>query len=161
MVCAHGDVDKFCGEHGLQITERYDGEITRYSGPCTVIVTAQRMDKNEYYYLKMTMLRRKIDVISVYFCDKDLSDFVEYMSRQRRKKYGGRLPFGLRRVGGEVVKNPHEMAVVHRIVELRESGMSYREIVEHEDVRHEDGRRLTLTMVRNILMNLERYNQDG
>lgn len=158
MICAHGDVDIFCRAHGWEITERYDGEITRYSGSCKLIVTAQRMDKNEYYWLKMTMLRRKIDVVSVYFCDKDLTDFVEYMSQKRRPKYGGRLPFGFRRENGHVVRNDYEFSVVRRIVELREAGLSYREIVEHEDVRHEDGHKLSLTMVRSILMNRGRYD---
>lgn len=161
MVCAHGDVDLFCKRHGLEISERYDDEITRYSGGCDVIVTAQKMSKNEYYCLKMTMLRRRIDVVSVYFCDKDLTEFVEYMSSKRRPKYGGRLPFGFRREGGGIVRNPHEIAVVRRIECLRASGKSYREIVEDDGVRHTDGRKLTLTMVRNILMNLERYSENG
>lgn len=156
MVCAHGDVYEYCREHGIEIDVRCEcADLSRYDGENCVIVTDQKMTKNEYYYLKMALLRRKINLISIHHSDEDMESFVRYMNGQPRKKYGGRLPFGFCRDG----QNPEEMKVVRRILELREAGKTYRQICDDEGVCYPDGRRLSLSVVRSVILNEGRYDR--
>lgn len=157
IVAAHGDVDKYCEEHGMTIGERYTGKVEDYHGSCVVLVTDNCEDQNDYYYQKYRLMRRKIELVSTHWGDASVEDFVRYLSQQEksRKKYGGRLPYGLKRVGGEVIEDPEAMKVVRRIIELRDAGTSFREIAE--EVRRPDGREIPVSSIQVILKNRKKY----
>lgn len=76
---------------------------------------------------------------------------------ERKPKHGGRLPFGFRTVGSEKVLTDEGRAVLERIVELRKSGYTYREIQEDEGVHHLNGKKMSISTIQYILMNIERY----
>ena len=154
IVCAHGEVSEFCEKSGMTIYEHYTGDLESYEGTCPVIVTDREMTKNEYYYLKMKLLRRRIELVSINHCDKDLSEFVAYLNqRQRKEKHGGRLPFGFTSTGVDEKK----MAVVRRILELRDAGYTYKQIQKDPDVHHGDGRELSISTIQVILGNRSKY----
>ena len=154
IVCAHGEVSEFCEKSGLTIYEHYTGELENYAGTCPVIVTDREMTKNEYYYLKMKLLRRRIELVSIHHKDEDLSEFVVYMSqRQRKEKRGGRLPFGFTSNGVDEKK----IAVARRIIKLRDSGYTYKQIQEDPEVHHGDGRELSISTIQVILGNRSKY----
>lgn len=163
IVCAHGNVADFCKEHDMVIGDRYVGDIREYVGNLPVVVTDQELTKNEYYYLKKQLLSRGTELVSVYYNDSSLSEFVVYLNQkeaeQRRQRYGGRTMFGVTRTGGEEVLLDDSRAVIERIFELRDAGMTYREIQEDRGVHHPDGRIISLSTIQVILKNREKYER--
>lgn len=157
IVAAHGNVSEFCEKAGMTVYEKYEGDLESYNGSCPVIVTDQQMSKNEFYYLKCKLLRRRVELISVHHCDRELSEFVAYIDMmERREKHGGRLPFGFVKGGVDEKK----MAVVRRIFELRDTGHTYKQIQKDPDVHHGDGRELSISTIQVILNNRSKYETD-
>lgn len=151
IVCAHGNVAEYCANHGMVICDTWDGDLESYSGACKVLVTDQEMPEGSYYYLKNKLLIRGVELVSVLYADdpqvvQRLIDDAE----DRKTKYGARQKFGYKKVAGVVVEDPEAMAVVRRVLELREQGLSYRQIRESEGVRHPDGRQISVSTIRQI-----------
>lgn len=151
IVCAHGNVTGYCSEHGMVICDTWDGDLESYDGPCKVLVTDQEMPEGEYYYLKNRLLIRGVELVSIRHEDdprvvQRLIDDAE----TRKTRYGARQKFGYRKVAGAVVEDPEAMAVVRRVLELREQGQSYRQIREDPMVRHADGRQISVSTIRQI-----------
>lgn len=161
LVVGHGNVDEYCAAHGMTISERYDGPIDRYRGRGLVLVTDALRDKNEYYYQKYQMIRRKIELVSIWHTDDEISDFLVYLhereTKHRQSVHRGRPPYGYNRDGSE---DPERMPVVRRIFELRDSGATYSKIIEDPAVRHPDGRKLGMSTVQVILGNREKYEKN-
>lgn len=134
MVCAHGDVTEFCKERDMVICETWSGELCAYRGPCRVLVTDSDMSENEYYFLKGELLAKGIELVSTrYKDDKLLSEFIVFAA-SRRVRSGGRPPF-------------ENVDVIRRIRELSAAGLSLRAIREDEQVRHSDGRKLSISTI--------------
>ena len=161
-VAIHGDtaaLTAYCEAHGMTIVEEYDGDLEYYNGDCLVLVTDNCKDKNEYYYLKYKLLKRKIELVSTHWCDCAISDFVAYMIAQKNVRHGGRVMFGYRRVNGESVEDPVAMAAVRRIFELRDAGCSLKKISADPEVHYTDGRDLPVSTIQVILRNREKYER--
>ncbi len=159
IVVAHGNVEAYCAEHGMVISERYSGDLLEYKGSCPVVVTDADVSKNEYFYTKCLLLQRSIELISTRWASLELSEFVAYAAeqeRKRRKRYGGRILFGMKRVDGMDVEDPELFPVVERILELRKQGKTYAEIRADEGVRR-NGEKLPISTIQTILNNREKY----
>ena len=145
-VVAHGDVSAYCKEHGYVIVERYKGKLEDYRGRGLVIVTDNCADKNDYYYTKYRLLRRRVVLLSTHWEAAELSDFVLYMNErdaeERRGKYRGRPRFG---------ETPEEALIRDRIYELRDAGWTLKRIAE--EVRRPDGRTMGISTIQVILKN--------
>lgn len=159
-VVAHGDVDVYCEKHNMQITERYEGKLENYTGPGLIIVTDNCSDINDFYCIKLKLMRKKITLVSTHWEDKKLNDFIDYLKKSdKRSLHGGRLPFGFRRVRGEIVLNPEALKIARRIIELRDEGTTYREITEDPGVHHLDGRKMGISTIQVILSNRSKYEE--
>lgn len=154
IVCVHGSVDEYCQNHDMVIAGRYEGEIEKYQGVCPVLVTDQELLEHEYYFLKGQMFARGVELISTRYTDAKLN---VYTAKQKTKKTGGRQMFGLYTLGGKVYARPESMAVVDRILSLRDEGKTLREISRDERVHHPDGRKLSTSTIQVILNNREKY----
>ncbi len=75
-------------------------------------------------------------------------------------KYGGRCKFGYRRVNGEIVPHEKRMAVLKRILELRDMGYSIRKIQADDGVHHDDGRDLSVSTIALIIKKRKEYEED-
>lgn len=157
VVCAHGDVAKFCESHEMEILESYSGNLADYKGNCAVVVTAQRMDRSKYDSLKCELFGRGIELVSLEWTDDEVILRLLRNQIEQRGKRGGRQMFGWRKEKGRFVEIPSKIAVARRIIELRDAGMTYREIRENVDVRHPDGGELSLSTIRTIIENREKY----
>ena len=157
IVIAHGDVVEYCAAHGMTIVDKYVGELEEYDVRGTILVTAEQLEKHEYYYLKYKMLRRKVELICVHWCDSEFREFVEYVAARETGRYIGRLPFGFRRIGGETVADERGVAIARRIITMRDSGATYKAIQEDPDVHHLDGRRMSISTIQVILKNRSKY----
>lgn len=161
MVCAHGNVTEYCETHDMTVCEIWDGEIDDYKGSFPVLVTDREMSENEYYYLKGKMLGRGVELVSTRYKDnKLLTEFLSYQSNRRKEKYGGRQPFGYRRVGNEIREIPEMIDVARKIIMLKDAGATLRQIHECESVHHPDGRKISVSTIQQIIKNRERY-EDG
>lgn len=160
IVVAHGDVDRFCSEHDMVISERYEGDLWGYKGCCPLVTDAD-IEKNEYFYIKYKMLLRKVQIISTRWASVELSEFVAYCAEQdmKRRKVAGRVMFGKCRRGGMIVDDPAGMRVVDRIIELRDSGATYERIRNDEGVHHLDGRKMSISTIQVILGNRDKYGK--
>ena len=152
MVCAHGNVVDFCKERDMVICETWDGEISNYKGNCRVLVTDSLISEYEYYFLKGELIGKGVELIStIHKDDKFMVGYLTYVAERRREKYSKRLPFGYCRRGGEVVEHPESMAVIDRIIELRDAGATLDEIREDERVHHPDGRKLGKSTIQQLI----------
>jgi hypothetical protein len=159
-VCAHGDVKNFCDSRDMLICSEYSGELGSYHGSCRVLVTGQKMSKNEYYYYKDILLRRGVELVSTEHEDTpEMLEYLAYSADRRKEKYGGRQPFGYQRKNGVVVENPTLIYVARKIIELRDSGMTLREIQEFPEIRHLDGRKISVSTIQQIVKNREKYGK--
>ena len=160
IVCAHGNVEKFCKEHDMVIIEQYDGDLEQYTGLCRVIVTDADMEQADYYLLKGKMLAMGIELVSTqHRALEDVS--YEIAKLIKRKKTGGRTMFGFQKVDGELKLTEMGRAVVARIFELRDLGYPYRMIREDEGVYHPSGRKLSVSTIAVIVSNREKYEKEG
>lgn len=160
IVCAHGDVSKYCETHDMIIGDTYIGKIEDYNGACPVLVTDEELGENRFYELVLLLFRRGVNLVSTRYGDEKVSSFVSYMALQKKLKHGGRMKFGFHRVGGNVVLTEEGRAVVARIFELRDAGYTLKRITEDENVHYPDGRELSVSTVQQILKNRRNY-EDG
>lgn len=161
LVCVHGNCTEYCKEHGLTPVEVWSGELSKYRGKHSMLVTDADIPKREYYYAKCELLTRGIVLISTrYEDDEDLSEYLEYFAARKKGDRLGRQPFGLRVRDGVIVQNPREMVVVRRILELWDEGLTLRAICEDEGVRRPDGRKFCIATINNIIKNRRKY-EDG
>lgn len=163
IVCAHGNVDLFCGSRGMIPVCRYDGNIEDYSGVVRILVTDREMSEREYYLLKSTMLAKGIELVSTLHEDSEfISKFiVESLEAKHNKKHGGRCKFGFQNIDGEVTLTERGRAVVNRIFEMRDRGCTYNVIRNDDSVRHPDGRMLAVSTIQIILDNRKIYEKEG
>lgn len=160
IVCAHGDVKEFCESKDLLICSEYDGELTDYHGGCRVLITDQRMTKTEYYYHKDLLMRRGVNLISTEHEDTpEMLEYLAYSADRRKEKYGGRQPFGFQRRNGVVVENTTLIAVARNVIDMRDTGMTLREIHESPEIRHLDGRKISVSTIQQIVKNREKYGK--
>lgn len=158
IVCAHGDVTEYCSRYGMVICDTWEGDLESYSGACKVLVTDQVMAEGRYYYLKNKLLIHGLELVSVWYMDDPevVGQFIKD-AESRKQRYGVRQKFGYRKVDGVVVEDPEAMAVVRRVLGLRDQGLSYRQIREDERVRYSDGRQLGVTTIMQICKNRSEY----
>ena len=158
-VAAHGNVDAYCEAHGMVIVERYSGDVLEYRGDCSVLVTDNCEDQNEYYFVKYRLMLRKIELVSTHWSDAGVEDFVRYLGERemarRRDKYTGRMAFGFYRANGVTVADPAGIAIARRIISLRDAGKKYREIAD--EVTYPDGRKMSISTIQVILRNRSKY----
>lgn len=160
MVCAHGNVTEYCDERNMLIFEHYSGDLESYSGSCSVVVTAQDMSETEYYFIKGALMGRGVELIHVaYKDDPKMTEYLKYTMNRRKEKYGGRQPFGFYRKNGVVEKHPESFAVAREIIRLRDSGCTLRDIQETDGICHPDGRKLSLSTIRQIIENRSKYGK--
>ena len=163
IVCGHGSVSEYCKENGLTLAARFVGDLIDYSGDIKTIVTDQEMGVQEFLYLRMVMLSKGYDLRSIYHTniDEKMNEFLEYVGVQemnrRKEKYGGRQPFGYRKVGDEVREIPEMIAVARKIIEMKDAGATLRKIHESEEIHHPDGRRISVSTIQQIIKNRRRY----
>lgn len=148
IVCAHGEVSEYCKNHGMTICDQHIGDIREYEGICRVVVTDQPMSENEFYALKLKMLRQGIELISVHHSDSAMSEFISYLAQQKSRG-GGRRRFG--------EHSAAERAVVDRIFELRDAGYTMKAISEDSKVGYLDGRKMSVSTIQVILKNRSKY----
>lgn len=152
LVCAHGDVAKFCESHDMIICSTYTGELRDYRGVIRVLVTDSDMSESEYYFLKGELLASGVELISTrHKDDKLFTDYLIYANDRRKEKYGARVSFGYYRENGRIVEHPQNILVVRRIHELRDAGLTIRAIREDDSVRHPDGRKLSISTIQKII----------
>ena len=139
---------------GMTVVEVYTGKIEDYDGSCGVLYTEDDLSKNEYYYLKYLLLRRRIELIHPGWNDEDLNEFVVYMNmRENDRRCRGRLPFGFIRRKGVIIEETHKIELARWIIELRDGGMSYRGIKNEIDVE------LSIGTIQTICANRDRYEK--
>lgn len=159
VVCAHGDVLRFCEEHEMEILEKYEGDLSGYKGKCAVVVTDQQMTREEYESLKCAMFGRGYELVSVDWTDDAVILALLRQTIANRKRRGGRQPFGFYKRNGVIAEIPEMAATARRVIELRDKGWTLRDIKEHSDARHPDGGELGLSTIESIIKNRERYEK--
>lgn len=159
VVCAHGDVSRFCEEHEMEILEKYEGDLNDYKGNCTVIVTDQQMTREEYESLKCVLFGRRIELVSVDWTDDMIILALLRNQVIQRGKRGGRQMFGFYKKNGVIAEIPEKIAVARRIIALRDAGFFLREIQSHKDVRHPDGGEIGLSTIEAIIKNRDKYER--
>ena len=161
-VAAQGDVGDYCRNHNYVVKQWYYGNPADYDGEWKILVTDWSYRKNEYYAVKIMLLRRGIELISTMWNDMDLEyfvqEFVDYEKNRKSKNHtGGRPPYGFRIVDGKRIEIPGEIEVARLIVRLREEGATYKMITENPDVRRPDGTKFTISTIQVILNNRDKY----
>jgi hypothetical protein len=143
----------------MKVLETYDGDISDYRGNCPVLVTDLYMSREAYDTLKCELFSRGVDLVSTHWLDDDVVIRLIRGDLERRKKRGGRQRFGFYKKNGIIVENPAMVAVARKVIELRDDGLTYREIRENEDVRFADGRKLAISTLQAIVSNREKYER--
>lgn len=160
MVCGHGDVAEFCARQDMVVCEQYTGDLNDYHGSCRVLVTDQDMPEMEYYMIKGKLMGRGIELVSTRFIDDPrMIQLLLCQVKNRKQNYGGRQSFGYRRRGDRVEEIPESIAVVRRILELRDAGHTLRSIHEDEGVHHPDGRKISVSTIQQIIKNRKKYEE--
>jgi hypothetical protein len=160
FVCGHGDVTEYCKKHDMTVCSTWDGDIEKYNGVFRVLVTAQEMSESEYYFLKGKMLGRGIELISTRYKDNKLmTDFLAYQADRRKEKYGGRQPFGYRKVGNDIREIPEMIDVARKIIMLKDTGATLRQIHETPGICHTDGRKISVSTIQQIIKNRGKYEK--
>ena len=163
IVCTHGDCEDYCRSRNMIPVSSYDGSIENYSGICRVLVTDRIVTDNEYFSLKSKMLFRGVELVSTRHEDTEgVSRFIfENLEKRRGKKSGGRNKFGYQNIGGEIKLTEKGRRVVKRIFELRDQGCTYSRIRDDDNVRHLDGRLLSISTIQIIIENRDFYEKEG
>ena len=149
VVCAHGNVAEFCEKHEMQILETYEGDLKDYKSSCPVVVTDQKMTRQEYDTLKCTLFGRGVELVSTEWPDDELILRLLRNQVEQRGKRGGRQMFGFHKKKGVIVEIPEKMKTARMIIEMRDSGKTLREICEVVDV--------SMSTVQTIIKNREAY----
>lgn len=152
-----GEVGQFCARRGWRVREAWGGSPLEYRGSGECLVWGGYHPMFEFYYIKFRLLRRGVDLIPTQdYGDLGyvLDQFVSYAAkRDREGRRGGKVPFGWRSEGGELVPVPGELAAADEILLLRENGMSLRGIerwlAEHNRTTR-DGRPVTVNVIRAV-----------
>lgn len=179
------------GESGAKERPGFDeiiyGEITNPPYEAVIVAKSDRVarDINVYYYYKMMLFKKDIQLISI---SEDFAQFgvfapmleaftlcVAAMERENISKRtsagrgvkaskggysGGRAPMGYRVENKRLVVNPDEVPVVKRCFELRESDVSLPKIVEtlnKEGYKTRAGKSFAISTVQSILNNRKTY----
>lgn len=159
VVCAHGDVSRFCEEHEMEILEKYEGDLLNYNGKCLVIVTDQKMTREEYESLKCKVFGHGYELVSVDWTDDAIILALLRQTIANRKKRGGRQMFGFTKKNGEITEIPRLMYVARRIIELRDSGMTLKEIQNFPEIHHLDYKKISVSTIQQIIKNREKYEK--
>lgn len=159
VVCAHGDVSDFCIIREMEILEQYSGDLSDYRGNCPVIVTDQRMTRQEYDSLKCTLFGRGVELVSTEWTDDEVILRLLHNQIQNRGKRGGRQTFGFMKKNGQIVEIPKLMYVARRIIELRDSGMTLKEIQNFPEIHHLDYKKISVSTIQQIIKNREKYEK--
>ena len=160
VVCAHGDVAGFCESHEMQILESYIGDINEFrKSNCAVIVTDQAMTRQEYDSLKCTLFARGVELVSTEWTDDEVILRLLNNQIQNRRKRGGRQVFGFTKKKGQVVEIPERIAVARRVIALRDAGCTLKGIRADKEVRHPDGRKISVSTIQQIIKNRDRYTE--
>lgn len=157
VVCAHGDVAKFCKSHEMEIFEAYAGDLRKYKGNCAVVVTDADMTRMEYDSLKCELFGRGVELVSTKWTDDEVILRLLHNQVEQRGKRGGRQAFGFRQDHGRLVEIPEKIAVARRIIALRDAGKTYREIQVDEGAQHPGGGELSLSTIQTIIKNRDKY----
>lgn len=151
-VCGSEALYGFCKEHGLLVYDRYYGNLEDYHGDCPVLVTDMPMPKEAYDDWKCYMFARGVELISTRWSDDE--DIVRLLHERKRRR-GGRQRFGYYRKNGEILENPEKMAVARRIIELRDAGLTYREIREADCI----DQKVSVGTIQAIIKNRKIYEE--
>lgn len=157
VVCAHGDVAAFCEAHEMQILDCYIGYLEDYKGSCAVVVTDQKMTRQEYDTLKCTLFGRGVELVSTEWTDDEVIVRLLHSQIDNRKKRGGRQMFGFMKKNGQIVENPAQIRVARKVIEMRDAGCKLREIKDDKGVCHPDGTPLSLSTIQVIIRNRDKY----
>lgn len=163
------------------------GDVNNPPFEAVIVAKSDRVarDINVYYYYKMMLMKKNIKLISI---AEDFGQFgvfanmleaftlcVAEMERDNINKRtsagrkvkagkggysGGRAPLGYKVQDGELVINPDEAAVVRKIFELRDNGVTMMEIVStlnKEGVQTRKGGEWVISTVQGILNNRKTY----
>ena len=158
LICGQGDVCSYCNSHGMIIAEEYTGEIRKYNGLFRILVTDKKMFESEYLVLKGEMLQRGYELVSTIYEDTPLiAEYVTRVASTKVESNKGRCKFGFHRVDGEIVPHEGKMAVVRRILEMKDAGYTFREIRKDDMVRHVNGKMLSISTIQLIIKNRKEY----
>lgn len=179
------------GESGAKERPGFDeiiyGEISNPPYEAVVVAKSDRVarDINIYYYYKMMLTKKNIQLISI---AEDFGQFgvfasmleaftlcVAEMERDNINKRttggrkakaskggysGGRAPMGYKVFNGNLVINPDEAPVVKRIFDLRDSGevlLNIVDIINQEGYRTRNDKPFVLSTVQGIINNRKTY----
>ena len=179
------------GESGAKERPGFDeivyGEVTNPPAEAVVVAKTDRVarDVNVYFYYKMMLKKKDIELISIaedfgqlgvfapmlesfVICAAELEreNITKRMSGGRKVKAskggysGGRAPFGYKVKDGGYVINEDEKPVVLRIFELRKEGVTFRGMIDkltEEGYTGRGGRPLALSTVKGIVDNEKTY----
>lgn len=179
------------GESGAKERPGFDeivyGEVSNPPAEAVVVAKTDRVarDVNVYFYYKMMLKKKDIELISIaedfgqlgvfapmlesfVICAAELEreNITKRMSGGRKVKAskggysGGRAPMGYRVEDGELVVNEDEKPLVLRIFELRDEGLSFRAIsskINEEGFRGRNGGPVAFGTVRNVIENEKTY----
>lgn len=200
------DIMEYCHNHDMYISKWYEekgvsgvkdarpefdkilyGEITNPPYEAVVVAKNDRVarDINVYYYFKMLLKKKEIELISV---AEDFGEFgimahfleaftlcVAEMERKnitqrtlsgRMQKAGkggyagGRPPYGYYVTDGMLKVDQRAAACVRKVFELRSTGMTLREIakkVNDDGYRTQKGNMFGITNIQNVLKNERLY----
>ena len=179
------------GESGAKERPGFDeivyGEVTNPPIESVIVAKSDRVarDINVYYYYKMMLRKKNIELVSVaedfgafgVFGDM-LEAFTLIVAKMERENItkrtssgrkiksakggyaGGRAPMGYKVSDGKLVIDSAEAKVVRRIFELRDSGVVLLEIVKtinEEGFRTRAGKEFVLSTVQSIVNNRMTY----
>lgn len=179
------------GESGAKEREGFDeivyGEVSNPPVEAVIVAKTDRVarDVNVYYYYKMLLKKKGMELISIaedfgqlgvfapmlesfVICAAQMErdNITKRMSGGRKVKAskggysGGRAPMGYRIEDGGYVVEPREAELVRRVYALREEGVSIRGIasrLEEEGFVGRSGCALSFSVVKNILNNEKTY----
>lgn len=154
IVCAHGEVREFCEAHEMQILEKYDGDMKDYRGKCVVVVTDLKMSREEYDRLKCELFGRGIELVSTEWTDDEVILRLLRNQIEQRGKRGGRQMYGFAKKNGVIVDIPRKIVVAKKILEMRDEGMTLRDIQNYLD---SIGEYMSMSTIQTIIKNREKY----
>lgn len=158
-VCGGEEADAFCEAHDIIVFARYDGDLGSYRGDCPVLVTDQPMTREGYDKWKCHLFARGVELISTRWTDDEAILRLLRVMVERKGRRGGRQVFGFYRRNGEILANPAKMAVARKVIELRDAGLTYREIRDTDGVSHSGGKQLCTSTIRTICENRDLYEK--
>lgn len=157
VVCAHGNVTEFCENHEMLVFEQHEGALDEYKGSCPVVVTDQKMTREEYDRLKCVLFGRGVELVSVDWTDDEVILRLLRSQVDSRKNRSGRQMFGFYRKNGVLMENPALIVVARKVIELRDAGHTLRDIRDNPEITWADGRSLAMSTIQAIIKNRDKY----